>query len=125
MKLSLNPNELIEAYTFENRHLTIKCNQISTNKFMIDILPRVRYVLNLTEELTSNAFISPMLFFKYGLVVIPYYTDLNNDKVRQICIMNLSDRNVRLHHGQDLFNNVSPTITSKTNTEDDMSNESI
>ena len=103
MRLSLNPNEPIEAYTFENRKLKILCNQSEEKDCVIDILPRVRYLLNLESALEIPAYTPSTPFFRNGLIMLPHITSQNPRNIRQICVLNLSERNVRLRQGQHLF----------------------
>ncbi len=102
--LNLEYNELLDMSTFDNRQLSMKCTKMHEGVPMIDLLPRVRYILRITPPVRSEDFpVASGLLFSCGLLLLPH-TGARTDTVDRVVAMNLSEKAVRLAHGRVLFN---------------------
>ena len=105
MRLSLNLNEHIEAYTFENRRLLIQCQKHEkSEKLIVDILPRIRYMLKINTSFNFNAnFILSDFFLKHGVIIMPHLSRFDDTMSDKIVVLNMSETNLRLYHDQNLL----------------------
>lgn len=102
--LNLEYNELLDMSTFDNRQLSMKCTKMHEGQPMIDLLPRVRYILRIAPSVRKAEFpVASSLLFSCGLLLLPHHGS-SPDTVDRVVAMNLSEKAVRLAHGRVLFN---------------------
>ncbi len=101
--LNLEYNELLDMSTFDNRQLSMKCTKMHEGSPMVDLLPRVRYILRISPAIRKEDFpVASGLLFSCGLLLLPH-TGARPDTVDRVVAMNLSEKAVRLAHGRVLF----------------------
>ena len=101
--LNLEYNELLDMSTFDNRQLSMKCNKLLEGQPMIDLLPRVRYILRIAPAVRKDEFpVASELLFSCGLLLLPH-SGRSSGAVDRVVAMNLSEKAIRLAHGRVLF----------------------
>lgn len=101
VRLSLEHNELIEMCTYDNRRLSMRCTKRADDEPVVDLLPRVRYLLRVQQPtLRDNITCAGSMFFTHGLVIIP--EDGSDEQVRRVAVMNLSEKAVRVCNGREI-----------------------
>lgn len=98
--LNLKLNDLIDMMTYDNRRLIMKCSKCVNGVPAIDLLPRVRYMLNI--EAMPTAALSPpsSLFFSQGLLVVPEDMDGTTER---IAVLNMSEKAIRIVAGRQVI----------------------
>ena len=99
MHLKLDLNELVELCTYDNRRLSIKCTKSVNGVPVLDLLPRVRYLLRANASSRTNTSRS-VLFFTQGLIVIPEEGSSTSDL--RVAVLNMSEKAVRISAGSEL-----------------------
>jgi hypothetical protein len=100
MRLSLQNNEEVRTVAADNRALRTRCSKVVRAEPALDLLPRVRYLIDL-EEPVAHFTPSAKLLFDIGLHVVPS-TEPVSGMVRSVVAINLSDKIIRIHNGMDL-----------------------
>ena len=101
--LNLEYNELLDMSTFDNRQLSMKCTKLQDGQPIIDLLPRVRYILRILPTVRKEDFpVASDLLFSCGLLLLPH-NGRSTGEVDRVIAMNLSEKAVRLAHGRVLF----------------------
>ena len=99
MRLKLEANELVELCTYDNRRLSIKCTKSANGVPVLDLLPRVRYLLRVSSSPRTRAATRSFLFFSRGLLVVP---DESYKPDSRVAVLNMSEKSVRISAGCEL-----------------------
>jgi hypothetical protein len=99
MRLLLEHGELVEIYSYDNRRMNLKCTRICDGLPVLELLPRVRYLLRV-EPFPNALGVASDLFLRHGLLILP--DDVEDGIVRKVAILNLSEKAVRVAAGCDL-----------------------
>ena len=97
MHLKLDLHELVELCTYDNRRLSIKCTRSVDGVPVLDLLPRVRYLLRASASSEKSR---GFLFFTQGLIVIPEEGPSASEL--RVAVLNMSEKAVRIRAGSDL-----------------------
>ena len=100
MRLYFKKNQEIRCVTADNRAMASKCNKLMSSDAALDLIPRVRYMIDLSEPLVPFA-PSAKLLFDLGLHLVPM-TNPNDELVHKIVAINLSDKIIRISSGMNL-----------------------
>ena len=101
VRLNLEHNELVDMCTYDNRRLSMRCTKYTDGEPVVDLLPRVRYMLRLQQPtLREHLTCAGSLFFTHGLVIVP--EDGSDGLVRRVAVMNMSEKAVRVCNGREI-----------------------
>lgn len=101
----------------DNRAMCTKCSRQIANEPVLELLPRVRYLIDLKEPLQPFT-PSARLLFEFGLHLVPV-KDQVTEKVVKLVAINLSDKIIQISNGMSicdeevpLFDPSSPRLTT-------------
>ena len=101
VRLNLEHNELIEMCTYDNRRLSMRCTKHADGEPVVDLLPRVRYLLRVQQPAPrDNITCAGSMLFTHGLIIFP--EDASDGQVRRVAVMNLSEKTVRVCNGREI-----------------------
>jgi hypothetical protein len=98
----LEMNELVVMCTSDNRNMHAKCTKHIDGVAVIDLLPRVRYLLRITPPLPADYPSLGGILLESGLLVMP------DHGLGAAIVMNTSDKVVRLLAGRALYPQPAP-----------------
>lgn len=117
MKLYFALNQEIRCVAPDNRAMCTKCSRQVSSEPVLELLPRVRYLIDLKEPLEPFT-PSARLLFEFGLHLVPVKDQLT-EKITKIVAINLSDKIIQICNGMSicdqevpLFDPTSPRLTS-------------
>jgi hypothetical protein len=103
MQLKLDLHELVELCTYDNRRLSVKCTRSVDGVPVLDLLPRVRYLLRASASAEKPR---GLLFFARGLIVIPEESASASEL--RVAVLNMSEKAVRVGAGSELGDDDGP-----------------
>lgn len=99
VRLNLEYNELIDMCTYDNRRLSMRCSKQVEGEPVVDLLPRVRYMLRIQQPILREHIVcTGAMFFTHGLIIIP--EESADACVRRVAVLNLSEKAVRVCNGR-------------------------
>jgi hypothetical protein len=125
MKLFLVANQNIRMISPDNKAMYACCTSLLKNEPALDLLPRVRYMIDL--ETSHPIFVpSARLLFDLGLHLVPIVKPGTTD-VTNIVAINLSDKIIRMFNGMQLSDDTENynALIVKNSEHDTSSNSSI
>ena len=100
MRLTLAMNQDVRMISPDNKAMKARCSKLSYDEPVLDLLPRVRYMIDL-EKTVPNFVPSARLLFDLGLYLVPVVKPGTQD-VTNIVAINLSDKMIRIFNGMSL-----------------------
>ena len=108
MQAIVEYGDYVTMYGRENKPLSLLVSRVSDDRPFIDILPFARYLLRVKCPPQDKAFCTSGILLTLGLLVTVVgdehrASDTTSDvAIRRMVVTNLSDKSVRLFHGQVL-----------------------
>lgn len=100
MRLTLGVDQDIRMISPDNKAMKARCTKLLHNEAALDLLPRVRYMIDL--EYAAPVFVpSARLLFDLGLHLVPVVKP-GTQEVTNIVAINLSDKIIRMFNGMSL-----------------------
>ena len=100
MRLALGIDQDIRMISPDNKAMKARCTKLLKNEPSLDLLPRVRYMIDL-ESAVPIFVPSARLLFDLGLHLVPVARP-GTEEVTNIVAINLSDKIIRLFNGMCL-----------------------
>lgn len=99
MLLNLEHHERIEVCTADNRFMYVRCNKLYDSVPILELLPRLRYLLRV-QPISVHEFSTSSLFFTHGVLIVPKRNE--NGIIHSVVAMNMGDKVVRVYSNMDM-----------------------
>uniref|UniRef100_A0A6C0BZA0 Uncharacterized protein n=1 Tax=viral metagenome TaxID=1070528 RepID=A0A6C0BZA0_9ZZZZ len=99
MLLKLEHQESVEMCTADNRFMHVKCTKWYHGTPVLDLLPRLRYLLRV-DPVEPHEFCATSLFFSYGVLILP--NECEDGLIRSVIAMNMGDKLVRVYTNMEM-----------------------